>query len=89
MAGFRRVRGCSTTDINLGAAADVTAAIPVKEAGVYHLFVRSIGTPTSSFHVKIDGKEVRGHLWAGPAEVAAWRRLHAEERDHRCAADGD
>jgi len=34
----------------------VTAKVPVREAGVYHLFVRSIGTAASSFHVKIDGK---------------------------------
>jgi hypothetical protein len=46
--------------INLGVADDVAAKVPVKESGVYHLFVRSIGTPTSSFHVKIDGKEDAG-----------------------------
>jgi hypothetical protein len=57
--------------INLGAAADVTAAIPVHEAGVYHLFVRSIGTPTSSFRVKIDGKEDAGTYGQGPLK---WQR---------------
>ena len=57
--------------INLGGAADVVAAIPVHEAGVYHLFVRSIGTPTSSFHVTIDGKEDVGEYGKGPL---AWKR---------------
>jgi len=42
--------------INMSVADDVTAKVPVREAGVYHLFVRSIGTAASSFHVKIDGK---------------------------------
>jgi hypothetical protein len=57
--------------INLGSAADVVAEIPVKEAGTYHLFVRSIGTPTSSFRVKIDGKDDAGTYGAGGLK---WQR---------------
>jgi hypothetical protein len=57
--------------INLGSAADVVAEIPVKEAGTYHLFVRSIGTPASSFQVKIGGKEDVGSYGQGPL---AWKR---------------
>jgi len=57
--------------INLGAVDDVTAEIPVKEPGVYHLFVRSIGTPTSSFQVKIGGKEDPGTYGKG---ALAWQR---------------
>jgi len=57
--------------INMGGAGDVIAQVPVREAGVYHLFVRSIGTPTSSFHVKIDGTEDAGTYGKGPL---AWVR---------------
>jgi len=57
--------------INLGVADDVAAKVPVKESGVYHLFVRSIGTPTTSFHVKIDGKEDAGTYGQGKL---AWQR---------------
>jgi hypothetical protein len=56
--------------INMGASADVVATVPVRESGAYHLFVRSIGTPTSSFHVKIDGKEDAGEYGKGPL---AWQ----------------
>jgi hypothetical protein len=42
--------------LTLAVAGDVTAKIPVKEGGTYHLFVRGSGTPASSFHVAIDGK---------------------------------
>ena len=57
--------------INMGGASDVVASIPVHEAGSYRLFVRSIGTPTSSFRVKIDGKEDAGEYGKGPL---AWQR---------------
>jgi hypothetical protein len=57
--------------INLGVADDVAAKVPVKESGVYHLYVRSIGTPTSSFHVKIDGREDSGTYGQGKL---AWQR---------------
>src|SRR5438270_10811731 len=30
--------------INLGSPVDVIAQVPVKDAGTYHLFVRSVGT---------------------------------------------
>ncbi len=57
--------------LNMGGAGDVVATIPVHEAGLYHLFVRSIGTPTSSFHVKIDGQEDSGGYGNGPLK---WQR---------------
>jgi len=57
--------------INMSVADDVTAKVPVREAGVYHLFVRSIGTAASSFHVKIDGKEDSGTYGRG---ALAWQR---------------
>jgi hypothetical protein len=57
--------------INMSATEDVTAKVPVKDAGVYHLFVRSIGTATSSFRVKIDGKEDAGTYGHGKL---AWQQ---------------
>jgi hypothetical protein len=57
--------------INMSATADVTASVPVKEAGVYHLFVRAIGTATSSFHVKINGKVDPGTYGHG---LLSWQR---------------
>ena len=56
---------------NMSVATDVTAKVPVRDAGVYHLFVRSIGTATSSFHVKIDGKDDSGTYGHG---ALAWQR---------------
>jgi len=47
----------NSNSLTLGVAADVTTKIPVKEGGVYHLFVRGSGTATSAFHVAIDGKQ--------------------------------
>ncbi|HEY4381362.1 MAG TPA: hypothetical protein VGN01_13510 [Acidobacteriaceae bacterium] len=61
----------NNSTVNMSVADDLTATVPVKEAGVYHLFVRSVGTPTSSFHVKIDGKEDPGSYGKGPV---AWVR---------------
>jgi len=57
--------------LNMSVADDVTAKIPVKEAGIYHLFVRSIGTPTSSFQVAIDGKKDAGAYGEG---TLSWKR---------------
>lgn len=57
--------------LNMSVSSDVTAKVPVKQAGTYHLFVRSIGTPTSSFHVLINGKEDRGTYGQG---VLSWKR---------------
>jgi hypothetical protein len=59
--GFGRGQTATAWEFNnnsltLGVAGDVTAKIPVKEGGTYHLFVRGSGTPTSAFHVAIDGK---------------------------------
>lgn len=42
--------------INLGSAQDAVATVDVKQAGVYHLFVLSIGTATSSFQVAVNGQ---------------------------------
>ena len=61
----------NNSTVNMSVADDLTATIPVKEAGVYHLFVRSVGTPTSSFQVKIGGKEDAGTYGKGPL---AWVR---------------
>jgi hypothetical protein len=62
--------------INMSVATDVTAKVPVREAGVYHLFVRSLGAKTagaatSSFRVKIDGKLDAGTYGRGPL---SWQR---------------
>jgi hypothetical protein len=57
--------------VNMSAVDDLVTTEPVKEAGVYHLFVRSVGTPTSSFKVKVDGKEDAGSYGKGPL---AWVR---------------
>ena len=57
--------------INMSVAGDVTAKVPVREAGVYHLFVRSIGTAASSFRVKIDGKLDPGTYGHG---ALAWQQ---------------
>jgi hypothetical protein len=56
----------NNSTVNMSVADDLTATIPVKEAGVYHLFVRSIGTAASSFQVKIGGKEDAGTYGKGP-----------------------
>lgn len=61
----------NNSTVNMSVADDLVATEPVKEAGVYHLFVRSVGTPTSSFKVKIDGKEDAGSYGQGPV---AWVR---------------
>jgi hypothetical protein len=50
---------------------DVTATVPIKEPGTYHLFVRAIGTPTSSFKVSIDGKTDPDTYGQGPL---AWTK---------------
>ena len=69
----------NNSTINMSMKDDVTAEVPVKEAGVYHLFVRSVGTPNSSFRVNIDGHDDPGTYGHGPL---AWQRgrdftLHA------------
>jgi hypothetical protein len=51
--------------VNMSVADDLVTTEPVKEAGVYHLFVRSVGTAASSFKVKIDGKEDAGTYGQG------------------------
>jgi hypothetical protein len=61
----------NNSTVNMSVADDLTTTEPVKEAGVYHLFVRSVGTATSSFKVKIDGKEDAGTYGKG---TLAWVR---------------
>jgi hypothetical protein len=57
--------------LNMSVPADVTASITVKEAGSYHLFVRSIGTPGSSFKVVVNGHTDAGTYGHGPL---AWQQ---------------
>jgi hypothetical protein len=57
--------------LNMQVPDDVTARVPVKEPGTYHLFVRAIGTPTSSFKVAIDGKTDPGTYGQG---LLAWTK---------------
>jgi hypothetical protein len=57
--------------LNMSVPGDATAKIPVKESGTYHLFVRSIGTPQSSFKVVVNGKEDGGIFGHGPL---SWQR---------------
>jgi hypothetical protein len=57
--------------INMSSTEDVTAKEPVKQGGVYHLLVRSIGTPTSSFSITINGKQDPGSYGHG---ALAWQR---------------
>ncbi len=61
----------NNSTVNMSVADDLTATVPVKTAGVYHLFVRSVGTRASSFHVRVDGKEDAGSYGKGPV---AWVR---------------
>lgn len=56
--------------INLATSQDAVATVRVKEAGAYHLFVRSIGTSTSSFRVAINGKLDSGSYGHG---ALAWQ----------------
>jgi hypothetical protein len=44
----------NNSTLNMSVPDDVTAKVPIKEAGTYHLFVRAIGTPASGFLVKIN-----------------------------------
>ena len=46
----------NNSTINLSVSDEVTAHVPIKTAGTYHLYVRSIGTATSGFKVSINGK---------------------------------
>jgi hypothetical protein len=47
----------NNSTINMAAPTDVTANVPIREAGIYHLYVRALGTATSGFKVSIDGKQ--------------------------------
>ncbi|HUD22186.1 MAG TPA: hypothetical protein VMQ60_05025 [Acidobacteriaceae bacterium] len=59
----------NNNSLTLGVVGDVTAKIPVKEGGTYHLFVRGSGTPTSAFHVAIDGKADPATFGQGAMEM--------------------
>src|SRR6185312_2440714 len=56
----------NNSTVNMSVTDDLVTTETVREAGVYHLFVRSVGTPTSSFQVKIDGKVDPGSYGKGP-----------------------
>lgn len=61
----------NNSTLNMSVPSDVIAKIPVQQGGTYHLFVRSVGTPTSSFHIAINGKEDAGTY--GQGELS-WKR---------------
>jgi hypothetical protein len=46
----------NNSTLNLGAKTDVSATIPIPEAGTYHLYVRSVGSASSGFKVAINGQ---------------------------------
>jgi hypothetical protein len=57
--------------LNMSVTTDVTANIPVKDAGTYHLFVRSIGTSGSGFKIVLNGQTDVGRYGHG---ALAWQR---------------
>jgi hypothetical protein len=61
----------NNSTVNMSVTDALVTTETVKEAGVYHLFVRSVGTATSSFQVQIDGKTDPGSYGKGPV---AWVR---------------
>jgi len=72
MGAFPPARGSSTTTPSTWElSTDVATKIPVKESGVYHLFVRSIGTPPVPSTSRIGGKEDSGTYGQGKL---AWQR---------------
>ena len=56
--------------LNLQSKEDAVARIAVPEAGAYRLFVRSMGTETSSFQVSVDGRRSKSTFGTGPL---AWK----------------
>jgi hypothetical protein len=56
----------NNTAINLAVQQDCTAHVMVPEAGVYHLFVRSLGTESSAFRISIAGTLSPGTFGNGP-----------------------
>lgn len=60
----------NNSTLNMTVATDVATTLQVTEPGTYHLFVRSIGTPTSSFKVAINGKQDTATYGHGPL---AWQ----------------
>ena len=56
----------NTSTLNMGVPDDVTAQVPIPEAGTYHLYVRSVGSATSAFHVSINGKADPSAYGNGP-----------------------
>ena len=61
----------NNSTLNMSVATDVTTRLQIKEAGTYHLFVRSIGTTESSFKVVVNGKQDNGTYGRG---ALAWQR---------------
>ncbi|HWB86422.1 MAG TPA: FG-GAP-like repeat-containing protein [Bryobacteraceae bacterium] len=56
----------NNTGISLGSKEDAVAHVAVPEAGAYHLFVRSMGTASSSFKVSVNGKLSDATFGSGP-----------------------
>ena len=72
----------NNSTVNMSVPDDLVATEPVKEAGVYHLFVRSVGTAASSFQVKIDGKLDAGSYGNGPVAWVRGGDLRVEAGEH-------
>src|ERR1700722_7302688 len=56
--------------LNLQSKEDTVAKIAVPEAGIFRLFVRSMGSGSSSFQISIDGKRSESTFGNGPL---AWK----------------
>ena len=73
--------------INMTVADDVTAKVPVGKPGVYHLFVRSIGTAGQLVQRHHRRQGGFWHLWPWRSRLAARRRLRLQARHGRDTAD--
>jgi hypothetical protein len=78
----------NNSTINLSVSDEVTAHVPIKTAGTYHLYVRSIGTATSGFKVSINGKTDAMTFGNGPLALIKGGdfTLKAGEADVRLTA---
>ncbi len=80
----------NNSTLNMSVADDVVAHVPVKEAGTYHLYVRSVGTPASSFQVSIDGeKDARDVMAMGALSLKRGGDFILKAGDGRDPADLD
>jgi hypothetical protein len=78
----------NNSTINLSVSDEVTAYVPIKTAGIYHLYVRSIGTAVSGFKVSINGKTDATTFGNGPLTLMKGGdfTLKAGEADVRLTA---